>query len=289
MNSRFVLGKTIYRGTRSMVLSARDRHTDKHVAIKLKHNAEREVTNMLVAVECDPRKVCALEMKRPVDMSELCLDGFPDADRIAADHRYSRAVVMALHEPPGRGPPACVCDRLAAEVMRPYFEAVAELHERSSLCAHCDVKFSNFVRPVGGAGTDRCLVDLELAAARHPGKRGTVAASGSGKRGTPLYMAPEVYLRGEVNSRVDSWALGLMLFQACHAGRMHPFFLDNKDMTRERLIRSMADAVYDEQMWTNTGAPLSAALAAELLSANPHERLTPAEALQRPLFTAPPA
>lgn len=247
------------------------------VALKLSEKPEREIGNMLRTIDCDKKKVNYLIMKRPVEAQEITLDEFPNADLIMEKHWGSKGVVTALQETTPHRTPNCVCDYFAGETMRAYFEAVAELHDNSSLDAHCDVKFSNFVRPSGGSITDRCLIDLELAISRSRGNFKT------GKRGTPIYMAPEVFLYGEVNRMVDSWSLGIMLYQACHRGRMHPF-TDNSSLTTSSLTAMLSGRAYEKCMWTNTGSPLAADLTAMLLNHDIYARLTPTEALSHPLF-----
>lgn len=281
MDSRFAIARTIYTGPRSVVCAGRDRMTGREIAVKISKNADVEVANMLRALHCDPRKVCALVVGRAVEPRELRLEG-----ALAAEHELRarcerhRAVVTELHVPAPDVPPDCAGDHAARDAMLPYFSAVAELHARSTLEAHCDVKFANFVAPTGGGPADRCLVDLELA--QPPGLAGRRR-----KRGTPAYMAPESLLWGEVNRWVDSWALGVMLFQACHPGRMHPFF-EHNDLTTSVMLHAMAETDYRPDMWTNESAPLAADLVERLLRRRVSGRTVPEESLGHPLFDAAP-
>lgn len=278
MDSRFALTRMIYTGPRSIVCAGRDRLSEREVAIKISRNADIEVSNMMRAVDCDPRKVNALVMKRVVEPHELCLDGFDKEDEVRNRGYGVKAVVMELHDPAPEKPPHCQCDYFACLALRPYFSSVAELHSRSTLDAHCDVKYSNFVVPEGGDPSDRCLIDFELAQPH-------VRTSKNRKRGTPAFMAPESVMWGEVNWSVDSWALGIMLFQACHPGRAHPFFPDNFICNSE-LHHAMAVVDYRPDMWCNDTAPLAADLAERLLQRRICKRIGPEEALCHPLFNA---
>ena len=278
MDFRFSLTGTIYTGPRSVVCAGRDKVSDRPVAVKISSNADVEVANMLRVVGCDPRKVNSLVMKRTVDPRELCLAEFArqEEEEVRSRSSTGKAVVMELHGPAPEEPPHCACDFFACAALRPYFSAVAELHARSSLDAHCDVKYANFVVPAGGDPADRCLIDFELAEPR--GGDGRVR-----KRGTPAFMPPESVLWGEVNRSMDSWALGVMLFQACHPGRIHPFFV-NLDVSNAELHRAMAVMEYRPDMWANESAPLAADLVARLLKKRISERLGPEESLRHPLF-----
>ena len=246
-----------------------DKLYEREVAIKISHNAEREVRNMLLAAECDPRKVNALVMRRAVDHRELC---FERVERFKV-HQEVKAVVTPLHGLAPSSPPVCYTDWDVRKAMLPYFESVAELHARSELEAHCDVKFANFVRPIDLDPHGRCLVDLELAQPRYE-------AATFRRRGSPAFMPPESTLWGDVNPYVDSWALGIMLFQACHPGQTHPFFEKGVEITNEELHRAMASHKYSENMWSNWDAPLASDLARSLLADDAGARPSPVEALQ---------
>ena len=271
MNGRFSLSALIHSGPRSRVYAGEDKLYGQAVAVKLTRNAEREVRNMLLAEDCDPRKVNALVMRRAVDHRELCFEG-AEGPRV---HQAAKAVVTPLHGSAPSTPPVCPADSDVRKAMLPYFESVAELHARSGLEAHCDVKFANFVRPLGLDPDARCLVDLELAQPRYAG-------STYRKRGSPAFMPPESTLWGDVNPYVDSWALGIMLFQACHPGQTHPYFDKAVEIGNDSLHRAMASLTYSDSMWSNVDAPLASDLARFLLADDARARPSPVEALQHP-------
>jgi hypothetical protein len=258
------------------VYAGKDNLTAADVAVKFSRHADLEVRHLLLAAACDPHKVVALAMRRPVTPGEILgRDGGPEMRRPAM-----RAVVTELHRPAPALPPACRTDAEARAAMLPYFEAVAELHASSSLEAHGDVKFANFVRPAGDAA-GRCLVDLETAL-----PRGGPGQTWGPSRGTPAFMAPERMVWGDVGAGADPWALGIMLFQACHPGRIHPFFAAGEPIASAALHKAMAETAYSPAMWDNAAAPLSADLARSLLS-SPLLRPSPQEALRHALFRAP--
>lgn len=279
MDHRFSLVRLLYQGPRSVVCAGRDAATGRSVAIKVSPNAGLEVDNMLRTVTCDRSKVAALVVDRPVALRELCFRGVEGAaEAIYARGLTQKSVIMDLHEPGPGAPPEFADDRGASAFIRPYFEAVAELHEKSYLQAHCDLKYSNFVVPAGADRDGRCLVDFELA-------QPWDAANRLRRRGTLAYMAPETLVRGEVSPYADAWALGIMLFQACHPGRFHPFVHSPVALAAD-LRATIRTQTYDDAMWSADGCPLVADLVARLLKPQYDQRPDVVEALSHPLFSS---
>lgn len=97
--------------------------------------------------------------------------------------------------------------------------------------------------------------------------------------GTPHYMAPEIYLTGTYDEKVDTFACGVVLIELV-TGR-HPFFELNKDTLqsiKEKILRNEVD-YSDHKMWQH--APRSAkTLARELLNPDNQRRLTAATAIR---------
>ena len=99
--------------------------------------------------------------------------------------------------------------------------ALSAAHARGIV--HRDLKPSNVLIGADEQGRDVIkLVDFGLAASQYgdldltdaPGGIGAEISEGEGGlMGTPRYMAPELLLRGEVDPRVDLYALGVMLFE----------------------------------------------------------------------------
>ena len=271
---RFRLHTVIHSGERSTVFSATDRETGERLALKASRNAHRELAGLMSCRRCDPTLVARPAVGRVIEPYEI--------DARGGDLRAPRepTIALQLHDRADARPPRCINDFFAAGAMRPYFQSVAELHLRSGLDAHCDVKFENFVRPAGSEPGKRCLVDLEFAAHQGEPRRREF------RKGTPLFMAPEMLIHRTVHPSMDSWALGIMLWQACCAwDGSHPL-VGEPGMGYDALFSAMLEYAYDKSQWRNTAAPRASDLARLLLRKEPDERMPVCQALRHPLFSA---
>lgn len=100
-------------------------------------------------------------------------------------------------------------------------------------------------------------------------------------RGTPAYMAPELFQDGATQSTAsDLWALGCVLYE-CFTGK-HPFMNPSFNELVRLILHSDYPAMED-------ASPEFASLIARLLDKNPATRMTWAEMLTHPFwqFTLP--
>jgi serine/threonine-protein kinase len=107
----------------------------------------------------------------------------------------------------GRIPPAAL-----PEIFDAVCDALAQAHARGIV--HRDLKPDNLYlvhRPGGPAETR--LLDFGIAKLLDP-QSSLTQTTGGRVFGTPLYMAPEQAVGGEVDARVDVYALGVILFRA---------------------------------------------------------------------------
>ncbi|KAA6391551.1 MAG: putative Serine/Threonine kinase domain protein [Streblomastix strix] len=96
-------------------------------------------------------------------------------------------------------------------------------------------------------------------------------------RGTPPYMAPELYLNGKEDVKVDIWSLGIVIYQIV----THTFPFDPKNeyeigqfLTNRILNRP--SSITNDDLWD---------LLQQMLNFDPKTRISAAEALQHPFFT----
>lgn len=211
--------------------------------------------------------------------------GFAEARRRIGDLGSAQphpcnAVLRYERSQPGLAPfgqRACMADARAARLLAPAFMCVADLHLNSRV-VHCDVKPDNFVRI---SEQEMVLVDFDCATVLP--KTGDVAY---GKRGTPLYMSPEMMRYGEMQRSCDAWALGIILYATCN-GLFHPYATADADFARLPLkdfMRVSVNADYNDDMWLNTDAPAARDLCRLLLCEDTEERVDVCEALNHPFF-----
>ncbi len=123
-------------------------------------------------------------------------------------------------------------------MLRDACDAIAHAHARGIV--HCDLKPANIL--VSGGPGNRVVKVIDFGVARlhegdEPGRTMTVTETG-GVLGTPAYMAPEQLISGEIDTRVDVWAMGVILAEML-AGR-RPFAVSDADggmLEEQRRIR----------------------------------------------------
>ncbi|XP_008796195.1 serine/threonine-protein kinase RUNKEL [Phoenix dactylifera] len=124
--------------------------------------------------------------------------------------------LMTLLKQDSRFPEDSVHD-LACDLVK----ALQFLHSKGII--YCDVKPSNILLDEYGRMK---LCDFGLARRLSDIEKSSVAMLPQSKRGTPCYMAPELFQDGGVHSYAsDFWALGCVLYE-CYAGR--PPFVGNE-------------------------------------------------------------
>ncbi len=140
-----------------------------------------------------------------------------------------------------------------------------ELHRRGIV--HLDVKPDNFFRKTGAAGAVRgYLGDLGLAALTGEKVR---------KRGTPLYMAPEVASKNKTKEfspdpSMDMWSYGLCLVDLLFGPRVNAFHKAPAKATKQQL----RDTTVSRMKRKAVGEPQKklVALIEQLLSIDPLDR-----------------
>ncbi|KAK8950309.1 Mitogen-activated protein kinase kinase kinase 2 [Platanthera guangdongensis] len=124
--------------------------------------------------------------------------------------------LMSLLKEDGRLPEESVHD-LAHDIVK----ALQFLHSKGII--YCDLKPSNILLDENGHIK---LCDFGLATRLSEIEKKSLANMLISKRGTPCYMAPELFKDGGVNSYAsDFWALGCVLYE-CYAGK--PPFIANE-------------------------------------------------------------
>lgn len=100
------------------------------------------------------------------------------------------------------------------------------------------------------------------------------------RRGTPLFMAPEV-VRRQCCMQSDVWSVGVMLFLML-TGRS-PWHESLAGITPEQMIKTiaLADVVYRDEDWSTVN-PAARDLVEKMLNKEPRKRITAEQALYHP-------
>ena len=222
VDDAYVLQEKLGTGHFSDVFAAVRRADGKSVAIKRvqTRNAPRSVRDAL-----------------RVEVAVMRLARHPHVMRLEELHEDGNAVHLVMPRCQGdlkarlaKKDVDCWGEHNARRILRPLCHAVAYLHELGVV--HRDLKPENIL-----VGEEVVLCDFGLAAMVRPGQCLTAAV------GTPQYVAPEVVQRVPYGAKVDTWALGVVLFLL--VGGVLPF--DGPDVAQKVVrcdLRSLRGPVW---------------------------------------------
>lgn len=170
-------------------------------------------------------------------------------------------------------------EREAASVLRSLLTVLAACHQDGVV--YSDIKPTNLMLrdtyPHPGAALEVVVGDYGLAQALAPG------STLSKPVGTPMYMAPELFLCS-YDHAADMWGVGMLLYQML-VGRL-PFFdtLNTPPSPMELAITLMAGELDLRAPELTTASPEAIDLIAALLNRDPAERPSAQSALVHPWF-----
>lgn len=247
-------------GSFGRVHRGRRRHTGQFCALKLLAKAQKSPAD-LAALRAE---VAILQRLHHPNIIAL-LDCFETPEDIVLVTELAVGELFEVLTSDGALPPAAV-----ASAARDLTAALAYLHAQRVM--HRDLKPQNCL--IDSRGTVK-LCDFGFA--RELGDRASVVLTSV--RGTPLYMAPELFKDARYTPLADVWSLGVLLYELA-AGRP-PFFADT--------LPELMAAIVDEARAIEYPASLPAALVGFLrlcLVREPAGRATWAQLQQHPFLAA---
>jgi len=148
------------------------------------------------------------------------------------------------------------------------------LHEMKII--HCDVKAANILL------TNQGLVKLADFGVSEQIQRGTMKITAVDFVGSPLFMAPEVILHEQYNSKADIWSLGITLIEMAE-GRP-----PNSDITNMTALLSLPNRpppkLGNPKLWS----PMFNDFLSKVLVKDPEKRLTAIDMMTHPFVTSAP-
>lgn len=277
----YKLGEFIARGSFGRVYAATAARGGGRVAVKVLAKRREGVAAARYQEKVE-KEVAVLEELQGSSDGVLALRGvYQDADNVYIITELATGGDLgAFLERHGR-----MTEREAARGLRTLVAALATCHARGIL--YGDVKPANFLLrapypPPPGAPT----APLDLVVADFGGVQRLDAGGGGVARpaGTPLYLAPEVFMC-DYGAQSDVWGAGMLLHQLLTGdlpfvgggGKLAPMELALAVMTGE------LDTSTPE--WQRL-SPEAQDLIARMLDRDPDARITPAQALAHPWFGA---
>jgi hypothetical protein len=183
------------RGTFGRVFRARDPRLDREAALKLFEQSRVAETSFLREAQLLAR------VRHPHVVAVYGADAFDETGGLWMElirGRSLRAIVQE-HGPFGPRETALIALDLCA--------ALAAVHGAGLV--HRDIKANNVMREVGGR-----IVLMDFGA----GMTSQTVTADAGTTGTPLYMAPELFVGTEASVSTDLYALGVLLYFAVTGG-----------------------------------------------------------------------
>ena len=203
INGKYRVDRVLGEGGMGIVVEAMHLGLDEKVALKFLHRAALENPEVVQRFEFEAKAASKLKSEHVARVNDV--DRLPDGSLfIVMEYLAGRNLAEELEE---RGP---LPVEEAVEYIIQACEGLAEAHARGTV--HRDIKPENiFIVSRDGMKSAKVLdfgiskIAIEGAAA--------VEKNSTTMMGSPYYMAPEQLRLGDLDSRVDIWSIGAVLFE----------------------------------------------------------------------------
>jgi calcium/calmodulin-dependent protein kinase I len=156
----------------------------------------------------------------------------------------------------------------ARRVCKQILGAIKHCHDRHVV--HRDLKPENFM--MVSRDDDAAIKLVDFGFAEESSENNLV-----GKLGTPMYMAPELWLEQPHGKPVDMWSVGVIIYIILCG--YPPFSDERRDILVKRILKSVY--AFHDEYWTNISTEAKD-LIAKLLHVDPEKRLTIDDAVNHP-------
>ncbi|KZP03253.1 Pkinase-domain-containing protein [Athelia psychrophila] len=158
----------------------------------------------------------------------------------------------------------------AAALIRTIFESVVYIHDCGIV--HRDLKPENFIFRTRAPDADIMIADFGLSSVMDESKLSMLTEV----RGTPGYMAPEIFKKTGHGKPVDVWAMGVIVYFLL-AGYT-PFDRDTQQQEMEAIIAG--DYAFEPEEYWNNVSETAKSFVQACLTVDPASRPTAKQALQ---------
>jgi len=194
LDNRYEVERRVARGGMATVYVALDRRLGREVALKIMHSHLADDEQFVARFIREARSAAKLS--------------HPNVVQVYDQGSHDGVLYLAMEYLPGRTLREVMAERgsftphEALSVLEPVLDALASAHRAGLI--HRDVKPENVILTDDGRVK---VADFGLARAA------TGTATSGSLIGTAAYLAPEIVARGAVDTRVDVYAAGVLLFE----------------------------------------------------------------------------